>query len=125
MTDQIKKESESIDKLWHIISQDGADLSILSTGGIQLECDGHVIVLPTLRSWHEALKAKPEGWIAVSQDMPDEGRAVLIVVEGWVTMGWRHDGPSTRWTDWDGVELISPTHWRDLPAPPTQTDEQR
>ena len=67
-------------------------------------------------------QAKPEGWIAVSERLPDEGRTVLIAAEGWVTMGWRHDGPSTRWTDWDGVELISPTHWRDLPAPPTQTD---
>ena len=102
----------------------GEEWRALNTPAFQSAIDDADAILIASAHAADQTPAPQEGWIAVSERLPDEGRAVLIAVEGWVTMGWRHDGPSTRWTDWDGVELIFPTHWRDLPAPPTQTGEK-
>jgi hypothetical protein len=106
MTDQIKKEFESA--LGHLLNVAArADLA------------GYIESTERVFALFEA-QSKPEGWIPVSERLPDEGRAVLIVADGWVKMGWRNG----EWIDWDGDECVV-THWMPLPAPPTQTDEQR
>ncbi len=74
------------------------------------------------------LSTNTDGWVSVSDRLPEEGTLVLMNVPAWgqiLYTGYiNHDDG---WHDADG-ELIkgfnSPTHWQSLPAPPAISQDK-
>ena len=71
--------------------------------------------------------APPDGWVAVSERLPDKFGRVLALTDG-KTPHFTNDNYGTRCyvllyepehKEWSGFSMGSVTHWRPLPAPPT------
>ena len=66
----------------------------------------------------------PDGWISVSERMPDETQPVIVVSEGGVVQRAVYQFCESVWRDWydlyDDVNVEAFTHWMPLPAAPQQ-----
>ncbi|WP_312465768.1 DUF551 domain-containing protein [Atlantibacter hermannii] len=71
--------------------------------------------------------AIPDGWIPVSERMPDETQPVIVVADGGVVQRTVYQFCDGVWIDWyeqyDEVPHDAFTHWMPLPAAPKQEDE--
>ncbi|MBF0031510.1 DUF551 domain-containing protein [Citrobacter freundii] len=66
----------------------------------------------------------PDGWIPVSERMPDETQPVIVVSDGGVVQRTVYQFCEGVWVDWyeqyDEVDPDAFTHWMPLPAAPQQ-----
>lgn len=71
--------------------------------------------------------AIPDGWIPVSERMPDETQPVIVVADGGVVQRTVYQFCDGVWIDWyeqyDEVPHDAFTHWMRLPAAPKQEAE--
>ncbi|MBW9430434.1 DUF551 domain-containing protein [Atlantibacter hermannii] len=71
--------------------------------------------------------AIPDGWIPVSERMPDETQPVIVVADGGVVQRTIYQFCDGVWIDWyeqyDEVPHDAFTHWQPLPAAPKQEAE--
>ncbi|WP_434534040.1 DUF551 domain-containing protein [Atlantibacter hermannii] len=71
--------------------------------------------------------AIPDGWIPVSERMPDETQPVIVVADGGVVQRTIYQFCDGVWIDWyeqyDEVPHDAFTHWMPLPAAPKQEAE--
>lgn len=61
-------------------------------------------------------------WIPVSEQPPEMGKTVMVgsATHGWINTGHRVlCGEYLHWQDGDGEDLHDPTHWMELPEPPS------
>ncbi len=61
------------------------------------------------------LTALEPDWIPVAERLPSEGDAILIYDDMYIVSGWFRAGLIFNETCFEA----EPTHWRPLPAPPT------
>lgn len=101
------------------------------SGKIEVEC-GCVTTeafFHWLRVAYEAgnSPAIPDGWIPVSERMPDETQPVIVVTGGGVVQRTVYQFCDGVWIDWyeqyDEVPHDAFTHWMPLPAAPRQEAE--
>lgn len=85
-----------------------------------------------------ALKAQPDGWIAVTERLPKDETPVLILWNGLIRIGERrweeptHEDTYERFWYWDDPEddgqcweNMDVTYWSPLPTPPVREKEGR
>jgi hypothetical protein len=118
MTDQIKKEfEEALNAYGYACFSGGED-----------DADDASAYHARVLALFEA-QAKPEGWIAVTERLPELNQECLVCWRGWggevPVAALRPTGPGgiPMWYGHGGSHN-SVTHWMPLPAPPTQTDEK-
>jgi len=62
-----------------------------------------------------------DGWIPVSERLPEAEAHVLVWADGTVQAQYRPDSLKYRWDcDTYGLSADEVTHWRPLPAPPEE-----
>jgi len=57
-------------------------------------------------------------WTTVTERLPDDDTAVLVVSNGEAWVGFLEDG---QWRDLDALPLDNVTHWGDFPEAPAGT----
>ena len=68
----------------------------------------------------ERIQALWDGWIPVSETLPEFWWEYIVTRESWVVSTLEYD---SRWWHWEWQEPMywsRPTHWMNLPNPPKQ-----
>jgi hypothetical protein len=121
----MKRLSEVIDLLGHILKEDGdslTDVTVVSHySPLPLEIGLDIFVDP----FDKPIKSKPSKWHRVEDELPENSRMVLIfsTQHQGVTIGYYSSCNHWYFYDKDIVKN-SVTHWRELPKPPKKASTE-
>lgn len=71
------------------------------------------------------LEVETDGWIPVSERLPDENVRVMLAIKGASVIMGSHHNRAPQWTTIDGYysDYAIVTHWRPLPEAPKEVKE--